>query len=339
MGYNSLHGLSISSFGFRDSGILILEWNALKMIKKDIYTRVTDQVILGLKKGIKPWVKPWSDDYCAGQFSYPLRQSGENYKGINVIILLMSALDKNYFSPSWMTYKQSKILGGSVRKGEKGQLVVYANSIVSTEQDRKTGEDIEIKIPFLRGYTVFNVDQIDDLPKNWYKHSVKLIDLSSRVLSAEKYFNAIGANIKHGGNIACYIPSSDYIKMPLFESFNNSEAYYSVLAHELAHWTCHKKRLNREVIYTPEGIAKEELVAELSACMVMAVLGLSITVRNGHVDYLGGWLTSLQNDNKAIFRAAAQAQRIMDYFETFQTLEISGPMQAPENSLLHTATS
>jgi antirestriction protein ArdC len=99
----------------------------------------------------------------AGPVSRPLRAGGKAYRGINVLMLWAAAMEKNYSCPLWLTYKQAARLGGQVRKGEKGSLVVYANEIVRTDTD-DTGADVEIKIPFMKGYTVFNAEQIDGLP-------------------------------------------------------------------------------------------------------------------------------------------------------------------------------
>ena len=76
-------------------------------------------------------------------------------------------MEKNYSCPLWLTYRQAAELGGQVRKGEKGSLVVYANEIVRTDTD-DTGADVEVKIPFMKGYVVFNGEQIDGLPGHFY---------------------------------------------------------------------------------------------------------------------------------------------------------------------------
>src|ERR1700761_1336431 len=99
----------------------------------------------------------------AGLLSRPLRAGDKPYRGINVLMLWAAAMEKNYSCPLWLTYKQAAELGGQVRKGEKGSLVVYANEIVRTDTD-ESGADVEVKIPFMKGYTVFNGEQIDGLP-------------------------------------------------------------------------------------------------------------------------------------------------------------------------------
>ncbi len=134
-------------------------------MKTDIYQKITDQIVCELEKGISPWLKPWNAEYAAGRTTRPLRGNGIPYKGVNVLMLWSAAPEKGYATPVWMTFNQASELKANVRKGEHGSLVVYADKIVRTEMDRATGEEAERAIPFLKGYTVFNVEQIDGLPE------------------------------------------------------------------------------------------------------------------------------------------------------------------------------
>ena len=134
--------------------------------RKDVYTRITEQIVADLEKGVRPWVKPWNAEHAAGRITRPLRHNGQPYSGINILSLWMSASVQNFAAPIWMTFRQALELDAHVRKGEKGSLVVYANSITRTERDEKSGEDVEREIPYMKGYTVFNVEQIDGLAGN-----------------------------------------------------------------------------------------------------------------------------------------------------------------------------
>lgn len=137
-----------------------------KGAKPDIYTRITGQIVAALESGVKPWTQPWNAEHAAGHVSRPLRYNGQPYSGINVLTLWASAMERHYSAPIWMTFKQAIELGGCVRKGEKGSPVVYANTIVRTEEG-DNGQDEERAIPFLKAYTVFNIAQIDDLPGHY----------------------------------------------------------------------------------------------------------------------------------------------------------------------------
>lgn len=125
-------------------------------MRTDVYERITNQIVRELEKGVRPWLKPWNAEHAAGRITRPLRANGIPYRGINVVMLWSAAMEKGYAAPIWITFKQARELGASVRKGEQGSLVVYADKITRRETDADTGEESERKIPFMKGYTVFN---------------------------------------------------------------------------------------------------------------------------------------------------------------------------------------
>jgi antirestriction protein ArdC len=245
-----------------------------------------------------------------------LRHNGQPYAGINVLSLWTSALAQNFAARIWMTFRQAAELGAHVRKGEKGSLVVYANTITRTETDEATGDDTEREIPFLKGYTVFNVEQIEGLPPHFYAKAEPQLDPVARIERAERFFAAADATINHGGNRAFYSPATDAIQLPPFESFRDADSYYATLAHELTHWTGNKSRLARDFgskRYGSQGYAMEELVAELGAAFLCADLELALEAREDHAAYIANWLEVLANDSHAVFTAAAHAQRAADF--------------------------
>lgn len=293
-----------------------------KSPRQDVYTRITDKIIADLEKGVRTWMKPWNAQHAAGRITRPLRHNGEVYNGINILMLWSAAVTEGYSAPIWMTFRQAKELKASVRKGEKGELVVYANTITRTEPDARTGEDVDHTIPFMKGYTVFNVEQIDGLPEHYYQLAEPVLDPVSRIEHAENFFSATGANIRHGGNQAYYAIGSDRIQLPPFESFRDAESYYATLAHETTHWTRHKSRLNRDFgrkRFGDEGYAQEELVAELGSAFLAADMELTPEIREDHTAYIGSWLKALKNDKRAIFTAAAHAQRAVDFLHSLQS--------------------
>src|SRR6202020_2631088 len=284
--------------------------------KQDIYTRITNQIVSHLEKGVKPWVRPWNAEHAAGRIPRPLRHNGKPYSGINVLSLWASAMAQNFAAPVWMTFKQASELEAHIRKGEKGSLVVYADSIKEKETDEKTGDEIDWEIPFLKGYTVFNVEQIEGLPEVYYAKAEPSPDPVTRIEHAEKFFAALGATIRHGGNRAFYSNAADVIQMPPFESFQDANSYYVTLAHECTHWTGSKTRLDRDFgghRFGSEGYAVEELVAELGAAFLCADLELALEPREDHASYIATWLKVLATDNRAVFTAAAHAQRAAEF--------------------------
>lgn len=289
--------------------------------RKDVYSRVTDRIIADLEQGVRPWMKPWNAQHAAGRITRPLRHNGQPYNGINVLMLWSAAMDRGYSAPIWMTYKQAAEMGAHVRKGEKGELVVYANKITRTETDAETGEDEERTIPYMKGYTVFNVEQVEGLPARFYELAEPTLDPVQRIEAAEGFFAATGADIRHGGDMAYYAIGSDHIQMPPFVAFRDAESYYATLAHEATHWTRHPKRLDRDLgraRWGDAGYAREELVAELGSAFLAADLGLTLEQRDDHAAYIGHWLSVLKEDKRAIFSAAAHAQRAADFLHGLQ---------------------
>jgi antirestriction protein ArdC len=285
-------------------------------VNSDIYQRVTAQIVASLEQGVRPWLKPWNAEHAAGRITRPLRGNGVPYQGINVLMLWGAAVERGYAAPIWMTFKQALELGGCVHKGEKGSQVVYASTFSRTETDGESGDESERDIPFLKGYTVFNVEQIDGLPAHFNAPAEPRLDPVQRIAHVEQFFSATGATVRHGGNQAYYSVASDVVQMPFFETFKDAESYYATLAHELTHWTRHPSRLDRSFgrkRFGDEGYAMEELVAELGAAFLFADLGLTPGPREDHAAYIGNWLNVLKNDKRAIFTAASHAQRAADF--------------------------
>lgn len=246
--------------------------------RPDIYSRITDQIISALAQGVKPWTRPWNAAHAAGHVCRPLRHNGQPYSGINILMLWATAMDRDYAAPIWMTFRQAKELGAHVRKDEKGAPVVYASAISKTELDEDTGDELERTIPFLKAYTVFNVEQIEGLPGHFYARAEPVMNPDERIAHAETFFAATGAAIRNGGNSAYYSPRTDHIQMPSFEAFFDAQGYYATLAHEATHWTRHPSRLDRsfeQKRFGDDGYAREELVAELGAAFLCADLELS----------------------------------------------------------------
>jgi antirestriction protein ArdC len=229
--------------------------------KQDIYARITNQIVSHLEKGVRPWVRPWNAEHAAGRIARPLRHNGKPYSGINVLSLWASAMAQNFAAPIWMTFRQASELDASIRKGEKGALVVYADSIKRKETDEKTGDEIDREIPFLKEYIVFNVEQIEGLPEVYYAKAAPTLDPVTRIERTETFFSTLGAPIRHGGNRAFYNIPADVIQMPPIETFRDADSYYATLAHECTHWSGSKMRLDRDFgghRFGSEGYAIEE---------------------------------------------------------------------------------
>ena len=307
---------------------------------QNIYDRVTNKIITDLEQGVRPWQKPWGGDHAAQNIMRPLRHNGEPYNGVNVLLLWSESVAKGYQNPIWMTYKQAEEYGAHVRKGEKSTFIVYADKITKKETG-SSGEDVDRLIPFLRGYNVFNAEQIDGLSEKflWKPEFPTPASTLKRLEYVEEFVGNTGAIVRHGGNRAFYTECSDYIQMPLMEAFRDTEGYYATLTHELTHWTKHENRLNRDfgrIVRGDEGYAKEELVAEIGSAFLCADLGITPEVRDDHAAYIESWLKALKNDKKLIFSSASHATRAVEFLKLRQNLEETAhrPLTRPRSPLV-----
>lgn len=296
--------------------------------RPDLYARVTDLIVADLEAGIRPWSKPWAVAAPGAVVSRPLRVGGQPYSGINVLLLWSEALAQGFTAPKWMTFNQAVALGAHVRKGARGATVVYANRFKRTAPAGQGGE-VERSIPFLKAYTVFNVEQIDDLPVALRPAPAGAVEVVAgperRIERAHRFFAAVGADIRFGGDQAYYAPAPDYVQLPFETAFPDIVDFYATEGHELVHWTGHPSRLDRHFRGKGgdgrEAYAREELVAELGAAFLCADLGLDLRPRRDHVDYIGSWLKVLKNDKRFLFTAAAHAQKACDYLHGLQPSE------------------
>lgn len=285
---------------------------------RDAYQAITDKIVAALEAGTLPWEKPWR---TSGALSVPHNPlSGTRYRGINPVLLWMAQLEHGYSSAQWATYRQIDQAGGQVRKGEHGETVVFwkwieAGQDADGDADQDDGKARRRAI--LKHFTVFNIDQVDGLdhlrapaePCAW-----------NPIARAEATIGASGAKISHGGDRAFYRPSYDDIQLPARESFRDAVGYYDTALHELTHWTAHRSRLDRQLSgrFRSEQYAAEELIAELGSAYTCAALGIEYTSQ--HASYIAAWLRILKADKRAIFTAAAAAQKAADYIGQFDPL-------------------
>ena len=281
-------------------------------MQNTIYQEVTDQIIQELEKGAAPWIKPWkSDNTCEKNIV-----SKKEYNGINRLILGMMTHFKGYQSPYYGSFKQWQEMGGTVKKGEKGIKIVFYKP-VSKESITPTGDVEKSAYACLKTYYVFNADQVEG------------IEISKPVIEPRVYNPApalddrilkTGANIKHGGGSAFFSPTGDFIGMPNRDTFQDDSSYYATILHELTHWSGAKNRLDRDMggKFGSSKYAFEELVAELGAAFLCQDYSIQGELR--HAGYIQNWLTCLKENNQAIFKAAALAQKAADYLNGLDAL-------------------
>lgn len=287
-----------------------------------VYDIVTNKIIEYLEQGVIPWRMPW------------LKTAPQNldskrfYNGFNIIMLQAEATLKGYKTNLWVTFRQCKKLGGSIKAGEHPTMVIFWKR-TQFENTKETGElDDDGKpitektyktVPLLRYYNVWNIDQTtipaDKIPQI-KKSRFKPITRAERIIKGCQG----DPEIKHGGDRAYYSPMGDYIQLPTKNKFSEATGYYSTAFHEIAHWTGAKPRLGRfngvdSAVFGSESYSQEELIAELTSAFLCGVCDIEKDTIENQAAYIKGWLKRLKNDKKLIVVAAAQAQKAADYIQ------------------------
>jgi antirestriction protein ArdC len=291
--------------------------------RQDLYSEVANRIIAEMEAGRLPWVQPWDSTACGCTLPHNAG-TGRRYSGINILILWAAAVAGGYASQRWLTFRQAQALGGSVRKGEKGTTVCFADRFTPRGEDARAAEENREArtVAFLKRFTVFNLDQCEGLPEELSAATAPLPEREA-IPRAEALMAACGASIRIGGDHAFYAPVLDTVQLPPQQAFRDQINYYRTALHELGHWTGHRSRLDRDQTgrYGSSAYAREELVAELCAAFSCASLGIRPTVR--HADYVACWLDVLREDARAIFRAASQASKAADFLLAFDAGEAS----------------
>ena len=277
-----------------------------------VYEIVTKKITSKLREGCVPWHLPWKKKF---ELQRNLK-SGTIYKGINTFLTLM----EEYNSPYWLTFKQVQEMGGKVKSKERATPIVFWKFI--NKEDEETGEDKSF--PLLRYYTVFNVVQCDNI-KGLPKIDYKVIDFNPIEKAELIISNMVNRPpIKYQKQKAYYNPNLDTVNMPLKESFNNEEEYYSTLFHEIVHSTGHKARLNRKDS-SHNSYSKEELIAEIGSSFLCAEAGITKTFDNSAA-YINEWLKKLGSDHRLIIQASSAAQKAVEYIlGTNNETEVNNP--------------
>ncbi len=287
--------------------------------KPNVYQIVTDRILASLKSGVIPWEKPWTaPTYTGGPFPRNFR-TGREYRGINVMLLWSSP----YSSPFWLTFKQALDLKGNVRKGEKGTEIVFYKQLLTRktkEAKRDASTEKADRAPFVLTYhTVFNVEQCENLhipamepaaPRS----EIETDETCEAIVNAWESRPALHLTSENEHR-AYYRPNTDAVHMPARSRFVDAPHYYSTLFHELIHSTGHESRLNRTFgdRFGDELYSKEELVAETGAAFLCSIAGIDNerTDRNTTA-YIQNWISKLEEDNRLIVHAAANAQKAVD---------------------------
>lgn len=296
----------------------------------NVYEIVNKRIIEHLEKGVVPWQQPWAESGAPKNLI-----SGRNYRGINVWLLNSLGYSQNYF----LSFKQVKELGGSIKKGEKASEVVFWKWIEKDNIETNATSKTKEKIPLLRYYRVFNVEQCIGIPIE------KLHPVTEKnndpIQTCEQIISQMPSrpNIRHTENRAYYHTGRDFINVPPMENFKDSQSYYGTLFHELVHSTGHQERLNRKeltqkCVFASKDYSVEELTAEMGASYLKSYAGIPIEKLENNASYIQHWLEHLKKDQKCIIHACAQAQKATDYILNIKIVE----KEISDQDMEHTTT-
>lgn len=283
--------------------------------KTDLHQDITDNIIKLIEQGKTKRAKLWDNKAAAAAFVPTNAMTGNAYNGINRLTLALVTMVMGYPENKWVTYKQAQSCGWQVRHKETGTLSCFKSQI--KKEDKKTGEE---ETYFLdKKSHLYNVAQLDGYVAPEQEEKAILTTAENCDIIKTILANTDVKMLPERGDMAFYSPSHDAVQMPPKDCFTSNSAYYSVLMHELAHSTSHKSRLGRGEVYKnaftnhKEEYAREELVAELGAAFLGAEIGCLQENLEFHANYIDSWLSILKSDKKAIFRAAADAQKASDF--------------------------
>jgi len=304
----------------------------------DYVDQVAASIIEQLRAGTAPWLKPWRP----GERFLPYNPTtGNAYRGMNSVWLMSRAESHGYSDVRWMTYRQAQAAGAQVRKGEKGTAIQFwkwqglepvrdaDGKQMLDENDQPVRRLVRYERPRVWSAIVFNAEQVEGLaaapewspPAEWDRHE-----------RAETILAGSAATIRHmRGDHAWYRLDQDTITLPERGQFSSADRFYATALHELGHWTGHPSRLNREDLGHPfgsEAYAREELRAEIASLMLGEQLGIGHEPGQ-HVAYVASWIRVLENDPRAIFRAATDADRISQHLRSFEQEHERQADQAP----------
>jgi len=310
------------------------------------YQQVTDRIVTALEAGTVPWRGPWITG--AG---LPMSMStGRAYRGVNVWLLGLTAMERGYSSRWWGTYDQIAERSGmerrvmpnghkfwvspdgqprGVREGENKANGRGATPVVlwqfydREETDPATGEKLARRVPSMRFFYVFNAEQADGLSERYYQAAPEAGD-AEPIESAQKVLDGFYAQegapaLLHDQRGRAYFHHvEDAVHMTPRAEHESAERYYSTAFHESTHATGHHSRLGRReegqgIPFGSHEYGKEELVAEMGAAMLCAETGVETAATfEQSAAYLASWIRTIKEDPRMVVSASSAAQKAVD---------------------------
>ena len=153
--------------------------------------------------------------------------------------------------------------------------------------------------------------------KHHWNSDRKGLILVERNRSIDGLLRKRGVQWTHNTTGCYYSPLRDVVNIPPLRCFdtvdgqNATSAYYVVVLHEVVHWT--QKRVGREAGMWGADYAREELVAELGAVILMEHFGLELGFPERHALYFQTWLGRARAKKKTLAYARIEAERAVQW--------------------------
>lgn len=288
------------------------------------YERITNLAIDVCMSGeMLTWDYPWISNAVP-----QLRSDGEPYVGVNQFALGWLAKENGYHSRYWPTFEAVVRNGGNV-KGIKtnARVWMWYEQKVFKKQLNKT-----VKEPRLTTKAVWNADVVrwpDEVIPEIYKHEEPVAPEKAMGHAAVIKFwewadpfiqdrsNGLVIEWKEGG--PSYNFRDHIINLPETKWFKSGESCANTSAHEMAHATGHKSLLDRPLTgwgSRDTNYHKEELIAEMTAMLVLNHLGIRVPEDNKvSLAYLQHWGKVFEENSQMFLYAMNDARKAFELIE------------------------
>ncbi|MDR2893683.1 MAG: ssDNA-binding domain-containing protein [Deltaproteobacteria bacterium] len=284
--------------------------------KKNILQDFTEHLIKNIEENKAPWQKPWK----AGALIHPFNGKTErHYNGFNNVHLL----DFDFNDPRWMTFRQANDLGLKIKRGEKSTKIRFcdftatlpvlddAGNPVLDDEGKPQMEKYLTTSPKVIIYSVFNGTQIEGI-----EPYVRQEPDWNPIERVEKLLADLGehVNLVHNQRDGAHLAGLNKIELPARSSFESAEQYYDIALHEYSHWVAYQGKTPEEIqalnaVYkTPEGRAKEEMIADITCMLLARDLYLDYNPQN-NIAYIASWSKMLKDTPFELYRITAEAER------------------------------
>lgn len=282
----------------------------MKTKARDIIAgNVVEQILDAVKAGgLFPWQRPWVRRSYVNMASKHVFQGGFN-------CLLLNLFGEGEYR--FATFKQIRAAKGLLKKGSKAINLLQPTLVPKKDKDgkpvlRADGKPVYICVSWSY-YGVFKAADVEG-GKFAIAAVSEIADFETKA-EFSAIIEALGVPVKEdGGTRAFYRPATHTVSTPKKTDFKSEVGYYQTLMHEIAHWSgveCGQVGKGKDQ-FEEKNYAQEELVAEITANIVLSVCGVAPQTDQSAA-YVTTWMKRLSDDPSCLVTAANAAQRRADW--------------------------